>query len=215
MLPASRPVARLLPLVPGCLDRRPRSPAWAHVDSLFEAQVHVLDVWKSLAKCRRHLDVRLQTLAEPLVSHVELRRIVIESDDGVARVGDVDLRHTLGERMTGQRVDHPGRAFIALANLYRHEGIFDETLATEIKALASPRYVERARLLGAMLRVVYLLSASMPGIIPKLRWERRDDGTLALVIPASHAGLFGERPTGRLSALARISGRTLELVVAR
>ena len=64
-------------------------------------------------------------------------------------------------------VDHPGRAFIALANLYRHEGIFDETLAAEMKALASPRYVERARVLGAMLRVVYLLSASMPGVIPE------------------------------------------------
>jgi exopolyphosphatase/guanosine-5'-triphosphate,3'-diphosphate pyrophosphatase len=112
-------------------------------------------------------------------------------------------------------VDHPGRAFIALANLYRHEGIFDETLATEIKALAPPRYVDRARLLGAMLRVVYLLSASMPGVIPKLRWERRDNGTLALVIPAAHAGLFGERPAGRLSALAKISGKTLEMVVAR
>ena len=103
-------------------------------------------------------------------------------------------------------VDHPGRAFIALANLYRHEGIFDETLAAEIKALASPRYVERARLLGAMLRVVYLLSASMPGVIPKLRWERRDNGALALVIPASHRGLDGERPAGRLAQLAAITG---------
>ena len=60
-------------------------------------------------------------------------------------------------------VDHPGRAFIALANLYRHEGIFDDSAATDLKALATPRYADRARVLGAMLRVVYLLSASMPG----------------------------------------------------
>jgi exopolyphosphatase/guanosine-5'-triphosphate,3'-diphosphate pyrophosphatase len=112
-------------------------------------------------------------------------------------------------------IDHPGRAFIALANLYRHEGIFEETLAPEIKTLASPRYVERARLLGAMLRVVYLLSASMPGIIPRLRWERRADDALVLVIPASHASLYGERPATRLAALARISGKKLELVVGR
>jgi exopolyphosphatase / guanosine-5'-triphosphate,3'-diphosphate pyrophosphatase len=112
-------------------------------------------------------------------------------------------------------IDHPGRVFIALANLYRHEGIFDETLAPEIKTLASPRYIERARLLGAMLRVVYLLSASMPGVIPKLRWERRADGALALVIPASHASLYGERPAARLAALARVSGRSLELVVGQ
>src|SRR5919197_2081276 len=80
-------------------------------------------------------------------------------------------------------IDHPGRAFIALTNLYRHEGVFDETLATDLKALAPPRYVERARLLGAVMRVVYLLSAAMPGVIPKLRWQRRDNGGLDLVIP--------------------------------
>ena len=110
-------------------------------------------------------------------------------------------------------IDHPGRAFIGLANLYRHEGIFDETLAPEIKSLASPRYVERARLLGAMLRVVYLLSASMPGVIPRLRWERRANDKLALVVPAAYASLYGERPATRLGALARISGKNLELVV--
>ena len=109
-------------------------------------------------------------------------------------------------------VDHPGRAFIALANLYRHEGIFDDSAATDLKALAPPRYVDRARVLGATLRVVYLLSASMPGVIPKLRWERRDNGSLALVIPASHRGLLGERPAGRLAQLARITGLSLELV---
>ena len=110
-------------------------------------------------------------------------------------------------------VDHPGRAFLALANYYRHEGIFNDAAVGEIIALATPRYLERARLLGAMLRVVYLLSASMPGVIPKLRWENRANGVLALVLPAALAGLNGERPAGRLSQLARITGRKLELVV--
>ena len=73
-------------------------------------------------------------------------------------------------------VDHPGRAFIALANLFRHEGIFDDSVAPEIRSLAPPRYLERARLLGAMLRVVYLFSASMPGVIPKLQWRLQPNG---------------------------------------
>jgi exopolyphosphatase/guanosine-5'-triphosphate,3'-diphosphate pyrophosphatase len=110
-------------------------------------------------------------------------------------------------------VDHPGRAFLALANYYRHEGIFNDAAVKEIIELATPRYLERARLLGAMLRVVYLLSASMPGVIPKLRWENRVNGVLALVLPAALAGLSGERPAGRLAQLARITGRKLELVV--
>jgi exopolyphosphatase/guanosine-5'-triphosphate,3'-diphosphate pyrophosphatase len=108
-------------------------------------------------------------------------------------------------------VDHPGRAYIALANLYRHEGLFDEAAAPQIRTLATPRYLERARLLGAILRVVYLLSASMPGVIPRLRWEANDRGGLTLVVPASHAALLGERPEGRLQHLARITGRLLDM----
>jgi exopolyphosphatase/guanosine-5'-triphosphate,3'-diphosphate pyrophosphatase len=110
-------------------------------------------------------------------------------------------------------VDHPGRAFIALAILYRYEGIFDEAVSPEIRALATPRYLERAKLLAAMLRVVYLLSASMPGVVPLLKWEPRPDGGLALVLPKSHAALNGERPAGRLAQLAKVTGRKLEITV--
>lgn len=110
-------------------------------------------------------------------------------------------------------VDHPGRVYLALASLFRHEGVFNDSLASELKSLTSPRYVERARLLGAMMRVVYLLSAAMPGVIPQLKWEARTDGSLALVIPASHADLYGERPAGRVAQLAKLTGRKLELVV--
>ena len=57
-----------------------------------------------------------------------------------------------------------------------------------------------------MMRVVYLLTASMPGVMPRLKWEKRDNGALALVIPADAcAALYGERPDGRLAQLARIS----------
>ena len=111
-------------------------------------------------------------------------------------------------------VDHPGRTFIALANLFRHEGVFDETVATGNARRWRRRAISSGRACSArLLRVVYLLSASMPGVIPKLRWERRDNGALALVIPYSHRGLEGERPAGRLAQLARITGRNLELVV--
>lgn len=111
-------------------------------------------------------------------------------------------------------VDHPGRAYIALVGLYRHEGIFNEDAVGEaLKKLAPLRYLERARLLASLLRVVYMLSAAMPGIIPRLKWEKRGIDTLALVIPAEHAGLFGERPVGRLAHVARLTGRKLELAI--
>jgi len=110
-------------------------------------------------------------------------------------------------------IDHPGRAFIALTNLFRHEGLYDDMVSAEMRALATPRYLERAKLLAGLMRVVYLLSASMPGIIPRLEWRAREDGALLLVIPASHVGLLGERPSGRLAQLAKLVGRHMEFAV--
>lgn len=110
-------------------------------------------------------------------------------------------------------VDHPGRLFLALVNAFRNDGVFNDAIAPELKALATPPYVERARLLAAMMRVVYLLTASMPGVMPRLKWEKRDSGALALVIPSDLAGLYGERPVGRLAQLAKISGKKLEFAV--
>ncbi|MGP2492308.1 exopolyphosphatase [Mesorhizobium sp. PUT5] len=109
-------------------------------------------------------------------------------------------------------VDHPGRAFLALTNLFRHEGVFNESVA-ELRALAGPRNLERARILAAMMRVVYLLTAAMPGVMPRLRWERFGGDRLALVIPSDLAGLYGERPAGRLTQLAKVTGRKLSLAV--
>jgi exopolyphosphatase/guanosine-5'-triphosphate,3'-diphosphate pyrophosphatase len=101
-----------------------------------------------------------------------------------------------------------------LVNAFRNDGVFNDGIAPELKALATQRYVDRARLLAAMMRVVYLFTASMPGVMPRLDWQKRGNGVLALVIPSDLAGLNGERPIGRLAQLARISDRKLEFVVA-
>src|SRR5690606_9059625 len=110
-------------------------------------------------------------------------------------------------------IDHPGRAFIALANLFRHEGIYEDDVSPAMKALAGPRHLERARILGALLRVVYLFSASMPGMMPKLKWRQGEGRKLSLVVPASHADLMGERPDSRMEILARVLDRPMEIVV--
>ena len=109
-------------------------------------------------------------------------------------------------------IDHPGRAFIALANLFRHEGIYEDDISPAMKALAGQRHLERARVLGALLRVVYLFSASMPGMMPKLKWREGEGRKLSLVVPASHADLIGERPATRMTILARLLDRPMEIV---
>ncbi len=110
-------------------------------------------------------------------------------------------------------VDHPGRAFLALASMFRHEGVFGETIAPQLRDMAGPRYYERARVLGALLRVVYLFSASMPGLIPSLKWREGPEGKLTLVVPSRFAALVGERPEGRLSQLSKVLNRPMDIAV--
>ncbi len=110
-------------------------------------------------------------------------------------------------------IDHPGRAYIALANAYRHEGL-SAKVSSKLLDLAGPRLAKRAKLAGAIMRVGYMLSAAMPGVIPRLTWEPAVDGVLELRIPAELGGLYGERPAWRLEQLAKLVERPLRLAVS-
>jgi exopolyphosphatase/guanosine-5'-triphosphate,3'-diphosphate pyrophosphatase len=103
-------------------------------------------------------------------------------------------------------IDHPGRAYLALAVFFRHVGLIDDELSPRLRELVSPRMLDRARVLGAALRVGYLVSAAMPGILPRTPMvvER---GRLVLRLKDDLAALAGERLFNRLRQLARLVGR--------
>jgi exopolyphosphatase/guanosine-5'-triphosphate,3'-diphosphate pyrophosphatase len=103
-------------------------------------------------------------------------------------------------------IDHPGRTFIALAVFFRHVGLVDEDLSPRLRELASTRVLDRARVLGAALRVAYLVSASTTGVLPNTPMvvER---GRLVLHLENRFKALAGERVFNRLSQLARLVGR--------
>src|SRR5207302_10644099 len=103
-------------------------------------------------------------------------------------------------------VDHPGRTFIALAVFFRHVGLVDEELSPRLRELASTRVLDRARVLGAVLRVAYLVSASTTGVLPRIPMvvER---GRLMLRFDNGFKALAGERVFVRLRQLARLIGR--------
>jgi exopolyphosphatase/guanosine-5'-triphosphate,3'-diphosphate pyrophosphatase len=104
-------------------------------------------------------------------------------------------------------IDHPGRAYVALAIFFRHVGLaHDEELSPRIRELATTRTLDRARVLGAALRVAYMVSASQPGVLPRtpLKVERH---RLVLRLEGETAALAGERVSSRLKHLARLVGR--------
>jgi exopolyphosphatase/guanosine-5'-triphosphate,3'-diphosphate pyrophosphatase len=109
-------------------------------------------------------------------------------------------------------IDHPGRAYLALANFYRHEGLIDEQLSPRIRELASTRLMERARALGATLRVAYLISGAMPGVVGRTRVEVRGKA-LALVLPPDLGQLGGARVLRRLAQIAKLIGLEASILV--
>lgn len=112
-------------------------------------------------------------------------------------------------------VDHPGRLFLAMANFYRHQGLSDDTLDDKIAGVLPKDVQARAHLLGAMFRVAYALTASMPGVLPDTRLDGSQDDRLTLYLPEKLAGLRGERLTKRLGALAKLCGKSEGVVAVR
>lgn len=110
-------------------------------------------------------------------------------------------------------IDHPGRAYLALAVFYRYAGLNDEELSPRIREIATTRLLDRARILGAVLRVAYILSASMPGVLPRspLVVER---GVLKLKLCGELAALAGGRLNNRVRQLGKLIGRQHQIEVA-
>ena len=107
-------------------------------------------------------------------------------------------------------IDHPGRAFLALTVFFRHAGLSEEDLSPRLRELATPRLLDRARVLGAAMRVAYLLTAGQGGVLPHVPMQVRR-GKLVLKLPGRHAALSSERVFSRLRQLARLIGRDPEI----
>jgi exopolyphosphatase / guanosine-5'-triphosphate,3'-diphosphate pyrophosphatase len=89
---------------------------------------------------------------------------------------------------------------------FRHVGLVDEELSPRLRELASTRVLDRARVLGAALRVAYLVSASATGVLPKTPMVV-EHGRLVLRFDPGIKALAGERVFARLRQLARLIGR--------
>lgn len=109
-------------------------------------------------------------------------------------------------------VDHPGRAYMALAIFYRHMGLLDDEASPRIRELASTRILDRARTLGGAMRVAYLVSGAVPGILPRAPLALKKDA-LMLKLPAELGDLCGEKLKGRLSKLGKLLGRPTNIAI--
>ena len=110
-------------------------------------------------------------------------------------------------------VDHVGRIFLALTVFYRYEGVTSEGAPADLVRMVSEEMLEKARQLAAALRLAYVLTAAMPGLLPKIGIEYAGSKQLRLRLPDRLADLQGEPVQKRFEVLAQLLGRTPELVV--
>ncbi|AMJ63478.1 exopolyphosphatase [Bosea sp. PAMC 26642] len=108
-------------------------------------------------------------------------------------------------------IDHVGRAFLALAIFHRYAGLKSASpTAMALRGLLPPPVLDRAILLAAIFRVAYLLSAGMPGLLPRTP-AICVDGRLVLRLPDDLRALASDRVVGRLKQLAKLLGRDHEI----
>ena len=109
-------------------------------------------------------------------------------------------------------LDHPSRAYLALAASYRHVS-GDQEVSPHARSLVSPRQLDRARLLGAAMRVAYIVSAAMPGVLPRTPMAVQR-GHVVLTLPSDLASLNSDRLQTRLRQFARLLGGDPEVRAA-
>jgi exopolyphosphatase/guanosine-5'-triphosphate,3'-diphosphate pyrophosphatase len=107
-------------------------------------------------------------------------------------------------------IDHPGRVFLALTVFYRYEG---EDADDDLNRLIDDDSIARAHLLSNVFRLAYILSAAMPGMLPKIGLSLGDNKSLVLRLPKKLADLMGERVEKRLQGLAAEMGRVGKVVI--
>lgn len=103
-------------------------------------------------------------------------------------------------------VDHPARAYLALSIYFRHAGLSEEELPLRLRELASTHMLDRARVLGAAMRVAYILTAGQGGVLRHVPMQV-NRGKLVLRLPGQYGRLASDRLFSRLRQLARLVGR--------
>ena len=111
-------------------------------------------------------------------------------------------------------LDHPGRAFLALAVYYRNEGLISPDDSPRLRQLVNEYTLSRARIIGAALRTAHMISAAMPGIIGMTPVFHEGD-RLVLSLPKKVADLEGERLDARLADLAGELGKKPEIRIVK
>jgi exopolyphosphatase/guanosine-5'-triphosphate,3'-diphosphate pyrophosphatase len=106
-------------------------------------------------------------------------------------------------------IDHSGRLFLSRVASLRYLGIEDGVPVT-LGGLLSPRWVERANILAAAMRVASVLAAGMPGVLPRTPMLCIK-GKVSVALPKEFADLVNDRMNSRVKQVAKLLGLEAEI----
>ena len=86
----------------------------------------------------------------------------------------------------------------------------EDFVSPQSRSLVTARQLDRARILGAAMRVAYNISAAMPGVLPRAPMVC-EKGQVILTLPTDLAPLSSERLQSRMRQFARLIGGDAEI----
>ncbi|SNY93806.1 exopolyphosphatase / guanosine-5'-triphosphate,3'-diphosphate pyrophosphatase [Cohaesibacter sp. ES.047] len=102
-------------------------------------------------------------------------------------------------------IDHPGRAYLAMSNYFRHEGLSGSNMSLRMWDVSSLHLRSLARTTGAALRLAHVAVGELPGILPRLSVTLEDD-VATLHIPPELDLLRHDKLERRFSSFVRLMG---------
>lgn len=109
-------------------------------------------------------------------------------------------------------IDHPERAFLAMAMHARYAGDVNGVRLDSVRVMLSPQQAERALALGLALRLAHTLSGGAPRLLARATLTC-DDEELVLALPDDLALLSGDVVERRMKALAQAFGKRPRIAV--
>ncbi|WP_394700933.1 Ppx/GppA family phosphatase [uncultured Cohaesibacter sp.] len=102
-------------------------------------------------------------------------------------------------------IDHPGRAYLAMSNYFRHEGLSGSNLSTRMRDLSNLHLRNMAQLTGAAQRLAHAAVGDLPGVLNRLDIRLADD-TVVLTIPEDLKILMHGKLERRFVSFVRLLG---------
>jgi exopolyphosphatase/guanosine-5'-triphosphate,3'-diphosphate pyrophosphatase len=109
-------------------------------------------------------------------------------------------------------IDHAGRLFLSRVAALRYLGL-DDGAPVANGHLLTPRWIDRANILAAVMRVASILTAAMPGVLPRTPMLCLN-GKVSVTLPAEFTGLMNERLQSRVKQVAKLLVLDAEVKIA-